>query len=404
MMNFFKNLFRKQEEVIKLGELDRWFEKNLKPASEEIKKYIEYIERIKKELEQNLRTLEKVEIKDKVEKKVKDVVQGNIPAYVRSVEIFIEKVKIPEEINSQKLTDFYATIQRELDQLGKRTARNFAIMQTLIGAELATTARNIKRMDETSKEMMKKTQKLKKMEKIKEKVEGIKEAEKNKEEHKKIKENYEREKEKLTKEKSEVEKNLKKMEEGREAKELTRLNKELELIETRRKELDSELLSLFSPLQKAFKRYNNMFYIKKVEEYINNAAEALKQDNELEVIKYLRDVEKMIEEDKIDLKDEKKKKALESLEKITEEYIKKFIRNNEELEKEKENAEKKIKENKYQEKKEELHREAKEKEKRVEEIEKEMGKIKEANIKEQVEEIEKELKEIGYEVKIHAVD
>lgn len=404
MMNFFKSLFKKKEEVVKLGEFERWFEVNLKPRYEDVKNDLESVKTIKGELQENLKRLEKVEVKGEVQQKVKDVVQGNVPAYIRAVEIFLEKINIPEETNSQKLLDFYATIQRELDQLGKRTARNFAIMQTLIGEELAATARDIKKIDESSKGVMKKAQKIRAIEKIKTNVEQAQQAEKNKEEHKRLREDYEKEKNKLIKERDDAGKNLKKLDEGKEAKELTRFNKDLENLETSRKEIDNELLSLFSPLQKAFKRYNNMFYIKKVEDYINNAAETLKQDNELEIVKYLRDIKKMIEEGKIDIKEDKKKKALESLEKLDEGYLKKFIKEHEYINKEKEIIHERTKENKYLAKKEELQKEIEEKERRIGEIEKELGKIKEVNIKEQVDAIEKELRELGYEVKIHAMD
>ncbi len=402
MMNFFRNLFKTKEEDVKVEELENWIVTHIK--TEDVKEELQRIQNIREQLKQNLKKLEEVEIKDQVPQKAKDVVKGNIPAYIRAVEIFLEKTNIPEENNPEKIIDFYESTQKELDNLGKRTARNFAIMQTLIGKELADTAKNIKEIDEATKNLVKKAQKLKKIEEIKKHIKRIEEARKNKEEYERLVGEYKKEKERLAQEKKELEKEIKRLEEGKEAKELQQLKKQLEGVEHKKKELDNELLNLFSPLEKALKRYNNMFYIKKVEDYIESATETLKQDKELEIIKYFNDIKKMVVEGKMELKDDKKKKALESLERLNKDYLTRFIKEHEELDKERANIEQKIIENKYEKEKRELHNKIIEKDKRTEEIEKEMGKIKEENIKEHVKEIEKELKELGYEVRINAVD
>ncbi len=404
MMNFFKNLFVKKEEEVRLKELEDWIDINLKPKTEEISKDIERIKALKEELKINLKELEKVEIKQETQKKIKDVILGNVPAYVRAVKIFLEKIIIPEKINFENTKMLYETVQKELDNLGQRTARNFAIMQTLIGKELAVTARNIKEIDETSKSIMKKSENLEKSEKIMRELEDIKEAEKNRIAYEKLRESYEKEKDKLGKEKSETEEKLERIGESKEAKELTELKRKIEEIETKKKERCNEILSLFSPLQKAFKRYNNMFYIKKVEEYINNAAETLNQDEDLEITKYLQDIKNMVQENKIDLKDDKKKKAIEAIEALNEAYLKNFKVEYQKLNKERTDVEKRIQENRYEIEKTELKEIIREKEKEIESIEKEIGKIKQTNIKEKIKEIENNLKWLGYEVKINALD
>ncbi|MFH1210981.1 MAG: hypothetical protein V1645_03620 [archaeon] len=404
MMNFFKKLFKKKEETIKIGELDRWFDANLKPELGQIKDNLQQVEQTKKELGENIKALEKVEVKDQVQKKIKDVVEGNVPAYTRAVEIFLEKINVPEEINSQTLASFYETTQSELDQFGKRTARNFAIMQTLIGQELAATAKNLKKIDELSKNIMKEAKKLEKTEKTKKKIEELKEAKRKEKENRELIKNYENEKENLTKEEGETESKIKELEKSNAAKELKELKQELINHEASKNELDSAILSLFSPLQKAFKRYNNQFFIKKVDEYINDAAGTLKQDNELEIKKYLEDIKKMIEEGKIDLKEDKKKKALESIEMLSEEYMEAFLKESKNIEEETKSVEEKIKNNTYEQEKEELKNKLKEKETRKTEIDKEMSKIKGINIKNQKEEIEKDLSNMGYEVRIDDMD
>ncbi len=404
MMKFLKGLFVKKEEEVRLKELEGWIDINLKPKTEEISKDIERIKALKEELKINLKELEKVEIKQETQKKIKDVILGNVPAYVRAVKIFLEKIIIPEKINFENTKMLYETVQKELDNLGQRTARNFAIMQTLIGKELAVTARNIKEIDETSKSIMKKSENLEKIEKIMRDLEDIKEAERNRIAYEKLRESYEKEKDKLGKEKSEAEEKLRRIGESKEAKELTELKRKIEEIETKKKEQCNEILSLFSPLQKAFKRYNNIFYIKKVEEYINNAAETLNQDEDLEIIKYLQDIKNMIQENKIDLKEDKKKKAIEAIDALNETYLKKFKGEYQELNKEKAGVEKRIQENRYEIEKTELKGIIKKKEEGIESIEKEIGKIKQTNTKEKIKGIENNLKGLRYEVRINAMD
>lgn len=404
MINFLRNLFGKKEEEVKLEELEEWFNRNVKPGTSGIKEGIEEIKNAKERLEANLEALKKVEIKQNVQQKVKDVVLGNVPAYIRVVEIFLEKIEPPEELSSQNTTNFYETIQKELDQFGKKTARNFAIMQTLIGEELAATAKDIKKIDEASKKINREADGLKKFEDAKEAVSKAGESKKNEKDILEMKKRHEDEKSELEKQLREATKSMEALEVSKEAKELDELKKETSRIETKKKEKDHELLSLFSPLQKAFKRYNNIFYIKKVEDYINNSAEALKQDREMEITKYLKDVKNMIKEGKIELKEDKKKKALESLEKLDEAYLKKFIEEHETLEGEIKTIREKEIENKYEKERESLEKQKQEKEKRLELVKKEIERMKEVNIRELVTQAEKSLKELGHEVKINAVD
>ncbi len=404
MMNFFRNLFKKKEEVVRLEELDKWFEAKTKPERGEIKVEIYKIQKLKEQLQESLKVLEKAEIKQETQQKVKDVVMGNVPAYIRAVEIFIEKIDLPEEVNTQNLKNLYQTIQTELDQLGKKTARNFAIIQTLIGKELAATAKTIKEIDETSKAIHKRIKKLERIEWVKEQIEQTRKTKKNKAEYQKLRENYEAEKEKLGKEIGQAEKNIKELDEGEEAKELKWVSQATEEIEKNKKELDNELLNLFSPLIKAFKRYNNLYYIRKVEDYINNPVETLKNDREMDIIKYLGEVKNMVRDNKIDLKEEKKEKIQESLEKLNEEYLKKFLQEHDSLDEEKNKLDEKKKQNRYVEKREDLQRKIEEKQKKREEVEEELGKIKEINIKESIQEIEKEIKKLGYGVSVHAMD
>jgi len=131
-------------------------------------------------------------------------------------------------------------------------------------------------------------------------------------------------------------KDIESLKHGKRAEKLNSLRSKEENASKNLKELDSEMVTLFSPLQKALKKYNNIHFVKKVDSYVENPVTTLIRDSELEILVFLKDVKKMVDEGKIDLKDDKKKKMVESLETLNEAFIKDFIAKrssiNEELE------------------------------------------------------------------------
>ena len=122
-----------------------------------------------------------------------------------------------------------------------------------------------------------------------------------------------------------MKKDIEKLKHGRKAESLEKLKLKEKEFCNKLNELDNSLMTMFAPFQKALKKYNNMFFIRKVDFYITNPLSALLEDSELEILKFLKDVKKLVEEEKIHLKEGKKKKILTSLDRLDVSFLKNFI-------------------------------------------------------------------------------
>jgi transcriptional regulator of heat shock response len=83
------------------------------------------------------------------------------------------------------------------------------------------------------------------------------------------------------------------------------------------------LNALFFALDTALKKYHYLNPDKKViKEYLDDLKTALMNDTNLAILIILKEIKESIENNKIDLKDKKKEQCIESIEKLTMEYLK----------------------------------------------------------------------------------
>ncbi|MBM3200278.1 hypothetical protein FJZ53_05035, partial [Candidatus Woesearchaeota archaeon] len=152
MINFFKNLLKPKEEVLKLSDVSRWLESNSSELAE-IKEKINDVKVLKNEVEENLKVLESVDLSHaKVEDRVKHIVQGNLPAYTHALSLFLKKVIIPDGLSAVSLEIFCYSFEKEFDMMNKRTFRSFQIVKELVGKELEDVAKSVKSLELTVKD------------------------------------------------------------------------------------------------------------------------------------------------------------------------------------------------------------------------------------------------------------
>lgn len=401
MINFFKKLLKPKEETIQFSEIKKRLDEN-NDELQRIKDSFKEVESLKSEISEKLKILKDVDVSQaKVEEKVKSIVKGNLPAYTNAIGLFLKRVVPPEDINHISLEIFYDSFENEFKDLNKRTFRNFQIIRELVGKELEDVAKGIKKLELLVKEIKKDSKKIKETAEIKGKVDFIEDSIKNKEKNKSMKESLEKEKEKLSDSCEKIKKEIEKAKNSKKAKELEELKSKEKSALNNLKELDNQLLTLFSPLHKALKKYNNMCFIKKVDSYIENPIKTLFKDSDLEILKFLTDIRKMVEEGKIDLKDDKKKKTLESLEELNESFLKKFLEDNSSLKEKLSSIKDRIKENTVMKDIENLEKEFNVSSFKIENIGREIEKIKDIDVESEIEKLEKRLKEVfGYKVNI----
>lgn len=403
MIGFFKKFLKPKEESIQFSELGRWLDNN--SGLQKIQDAFKELEVLKSEIVESLKILGSVDVsKSKVEDKVKFVVKGNLPAYINAINLFLKKVVPPKEIDHISLEIFCDSFESEFETLNKRTFRNFQIIRELVGKELEYVAKSVKKLELLVKDIKKDSVKVKEIAEIKEKIMLIKGSLENKERNKLKEKELRKKEEELTQSCESINKEIEELKKSDKAKNLEALKAEEKKVSNKVKDLNNKLVTLFSPLQKSLKKYNNMCFIKKVDSYIENPVETLLSDSELEILKFLRDVKKMVEENKINLKDDKRKKTLESLDKLNEDFIKRFMENRCSLKEELSSIKNKINASTVLKEIEDLEKEYNINRFKVEDVERDINKIKDIDITSELNKLEKRLNEVfGYGVKIENV-
>lgn len=404
MINFFKKFLKPKEESIRFSELKQWLDDN-NVELQKVKEKFKELESVKAETSEKLRVLGNVDVsKAKAEDKVKNFVQGNLPAYINAINLFLKRIVTPEELDYVSLEIFYDSFEKEFEDLNKRTFRNFQIIRELVGKELEEVVKNVKRLELLVKEVKKGSTKIKNVAKVKEKADFIEDSMENEERNKLRRDELRKAKEDLVNSCEKIKKEVKSLKCSKKAKDLEKLEAKEKEISNNIKELEAGVTNLFSPLQKALKKYNNLCFIKKVNSYIENPVEALLGDSKLEILKFLKDVKKMVEENKIGLKEDKKKKTVESLGKLDESFIKKFVEKHASLKEELSSIKEGINSNTVLKEIENLEKELNICSFRIENIEREINKIKDVDVMAEVNELEKRLNEIfGYKIKVENV-
>ncbi|MDP2907330.1 MAG: hypothetical protein Q8O03_05300 [Nanoarchaeota archaeon] len=404
MISFLKKFLKPKEEIVNFSEIDKWLDSH-NSEFDTLKENLKELEMLKLEIFENLKILEKVDVtQSKVEDRVKHVVKGNLPAYTNALSIFLRKMITPKEADVTRLETFCSTFEREFDSLNKRTFRNFQIIKELVGKELEDVARSVKSLELLVKELKKSSEKVKGIIDLKENAKLIENNLNSKEKNEQKRQELQNHKEELLESCKRISKELENLKCSKTAKDLENLKSDEKKISDNLKVLENNLVTLFSPLQKALKKYNNICFIKKVGSYLENPVETLLNDSGMEILKFLNDVKNMVEDEKIDLKDDKKKKTVETLERIDESFIKEFISEHSSLKKELASVQREIKINSLPKEIIELEKEINLCMFKIENVDREINKIKDLDINSEIAMLERKLSEVlGFKVKVENV-
>lgn len=254
------------------------------------------------------------------------------------------------------------------------------------------------------KEIKKSSEKIREITDAKEKADSIRQFIGNKERNIQRRQELQKESENLKNLCKKAREDMEMLKTSKNAEQLEESKKDEKKIIDKIKELENQLVNLFSPLQKSLKKYNNMCFVKKVDSYIENPVETLLKDPELEILKVLRDVKKMVEENKIDLKDDKRKKTIESLSQLNRDFIKCFIDEYSSLKKQLSSVQAEITSNTVLKEISSLEKDLNSYNFKIENIEKEIDRIKYIDIAAEIKELEKKLEEIfSFKIRIENV-
>jgi hypothetical protein len=395
-MGFWQKLFKKEpeEEKVDFYKLSEWL-----TSKSEFDFGIDLTEigRTRETIDKNLKALAKVDVaKLKVEEKLKILVEGNRPAYIRSVSSFLDKIEMPEELDSETLSEFCKKIQSELNKLNKRTQRNFFILQNLIGEELMAVVKALKKLDilaERIKDKMKIGQ-LDVVEDVQNRLKDIYTYIGEGEQRKKKLRDLDKEKADLMETVQNLNLEIKRMKTGSRLQELNELRSKKDDLLEKINGVRNGFENRFSPLQKALKKMSKIEPSKIVENYAHKPFYTLMDDHKLEILTILRHLRKYVEKDKLELKEGKKEKILPAIDYLDKEYLREVRLAVRKAEEDILQAEEKLKGNTFERDVNKLISRFNEKNTQLTEIDNKVSKMKERNITKDIKIIEKDLNKL----------
>ncbi|MBU1246010.1 MAG: hypothetical protein ABIJ20_00180 [Nanoarchaeota archaeon] len=326
-MNFLKNIFGKKEpdvEFVDLDELDAWLVnrvdilKNLKIT---IKECYDEVRTLMEETEKKLDVLSTVSVEEEqVPEKLKQIVKGNRDIYVQGCSILLRKLAPPVITDYKTAEEYIEKFKEEINSFNKKGARNFSIAQNLIGKELVSIVDSLKEMIFIVKNLKKRLEedkpKLQEYEDVLTKIGGLRKDILSCREN----ENYQlmmvEEVSRLKEEQERIESKISKLKKSKDLLKLENDKVNLRDIEISKQNKFDKIIDLFSKVDKALKKYNNLNENELITAYLKSSTNALKQDRDLQIVETARKIKTMIDDRKLDISDDKRVRILEGLTKL----------------------------------------------------------------------------------------
>ncbi|MFH2027990.1 MAG: hypothetical protein ABIJ08_02545 [Nanoarchaeota archaeon] len=334
MFSFIRNLFKQPEpdtSSLNLSDLKEFFNQQSRDYTKDLNENIEKLKgKIALEIHntrQNLKVLKNAELRNQnVPIKARQFLDGNRESYVRTVNNLIENISLGNSYDS--LFSFSIDFDQKLEDFAKSTTKPYKILQEFLAHESREIALNIKNLDSFSKELKKAIEEknLGKLKKLKDNILSIDSIKERK--NSLLKELAE--KQKLKKEKLELKEKLVNLhEEIKSSNEYTDMLSLKELKKRTAIQLDnieSNLFHSFSVINAALRKYARITLkdVDLLENYIDDPVNMLLKDEDLNILELLEGTRKNILNNSIELKDKKKDKTLDEINKLNEEFFKSF--------------------------------------------------------------------------------
>ena len=321
MFKFIKNLFKKEETVEEIEEIDinqieDWLNKHTSDIIEDIDKDInqayENITLGIKDLKKSLDNLKNAELRnDKIALRAKQIMIGNRETYITRILMFVDDLDL-ENRGFFSGKRFYKEFDNKLEELNKQTIRGHYVMQEFLANESGKVAQDLKKITDNVNEIKDLIEKSPvynldeihtTLKEFKDKQNVLKEINKKVESKREELEDYRFSREK-------VEKKITKLKKSEGYLEYKKLAEERDNLISDIKKLENEIESDFSVLERPLKKHSRLAMNEKlVSKYATSPILALLNDKDLEVSKILAKVKENIISNKIELKDKQKEKA-----------------------------------------------------------------------------------------------
>lgn len=337
MLNFIKKLFAKEEikeEEIGLSQLGEWLDEKSKPIfnnlSIKISEITEKINNEKEKVSENLKILENAKLQNpKIPERVKTIMEGNRAAFIKKVSYFINDINFDfseggKSDGFRELEEKCRDVVNEINLLGNSTAKSYHVLNEFFAREAEAVAMSIKNIENCSKDIENsiKSSKIAAIEGIKEGIANIQNKIKLKEEYLKMLDSNKSSLQSRKDKKSGIEARAGKIKSAEGYAKYEELLAEKSRIESGINEIESTLFHDFSVLERALKKYAKVSFENEelIASYLSSPANALANDNALEIAKILGNLEKALK-DGLEAEQKKNEKAAAKIMEIDKYYL-----------------------------------------------------------------------------------
>ena len=340
MLEFIRKIFRNEEPEtkqvtgIELQNLEEWVREKAKPTTEEIKiRTDEILMKIDEELQRtrfNVEVLENAKLQNpNIPFKAKQYMEGNRKSYAKSVNSFLGNM----EINNKDyfyLVNFCKEFELMLNDLHSGTLRSYTILQEFFANETNKIAQNIKNFDNFFKELnsVLKDSRMVAIDNAIEKIRGLKTKAKQKINLDIELKDAEASVMLAKEEKDSLMADIMNFERSDEHNEFLKLNEERRDKTKSFYEDENRIIQSFSVLERPLRKYSHVAFEHEeiVLDYLKDPISTLTADKGMKILEILKNLEKLLNENKVQIDDRKKEKALEETKKLNKEFIDQFMK------------------------------------------------------------------------------
>ena len=340
MLEFLKKIFQNEEvkEIklieIKLQNLEEWANEKSKPLMEELQQQIEEIlMKVNEEIQRarvNVEVLENAKLQNpNIPFKAKQYMEGNRKAYIRAINSFLGHM----EINNKDyfyLVDFCKFFDELINDLNKSTLRSYTILQEFFAHETNKIAQNLRNFDNLFKELKSvlNNERMVAVNKTIEKIQSLKIKTKQKISLDVDFKNIEASLKLANEEKNSVLAEIERFSKSDAHNNFLKLNEEKKNKAKAFYEDENQIMQSFSVLERALRKYSHIAFEHEeiVLDYLKHPIETLANDKNLVILEILKNVGKLLNENKLQIDDKKKEKSLEEIKKLNKEFLEQFLK------------------------------------------------------------------------------
>ncbi|MBI2147252.1 hypothetical protein HYU19_02115 [Candidatus Woesearchaeota archaeon] len=319
-MSWFESLFKKaileeEEAIVPADKLVDWFLEHTDPLLTDMKSDVqEAFDTVQERIQDTkdaIRLLgEAVLLNPDIPDKAKNVMEGNRQSYIKAITNFLGSITFPDEITSDSTSSFVSDYEERFQTLQKMTQRNYYVLQEFFKDEAEEVLDALRELDEAVRSII--SNDFRRITDLKKQVSMI--------------EKYRKAKDKVADDILQEEQALNVTEKLIAAAnstirhlkttpfyfELEKLQKQREVFTARIKSQESKLSMFFMQMERPLRKYVYFIPADKqiVEDYLTTPLQALQQDNGLRIALILKNVEQLIKDGHIELKEKEAEKLL----------------------------------------------------------------------------------------------